>query len=88
LASGSTDQRTGRVIAAARHDGELITRASRRADWAGTVLRTAAEDLCEAHGDDGNPLTGLAEVVLEEAARVSHLAKDIESHAPPRSKAT
>jgi len=44
------------------------------------VLESAAGDLDASHGDDGNPLTGVAEVVLEQAARLRHLAEDIESH--------
>jgi len=72
------DHRSERVIAVARRDDELIARAAKRADWAGTALRTAASDLCDAHSDDGNPLTGLAEVVLEHAVRASSLAEDIE----------
>jgi hypothetical protein len=35
-----------------------------------------------AHGVEGKPLTNLAEVVKDEATRVSHLAEDIESHKP------
>jgi hypothetical protein len=34
------------------------------------------------HGNEGAALTNLAEVVQEEATRVSHLAADIESHRP------
>jgi len=70
------------VSAASRRDHQLIARAARRTDLAGTALKSAAGDLDEAHGDDGNTLTGLAEVVLEEATRVSHLAEDIESRRP------
>jgi hypothetical protein len=76
------DDRAGRVDAAARRDAELITRASKRTDWAGTALESAAGDLDDAHSGEGDALTGLAEVVLEEAVRVSHLAEDIESHRP------
>jgi hypothetical protein len=56
--------------------------AAKRTDWAGAALESAAGDLDDAHGGEGNDLTGLAEVVLEEAACVSHLAEDIESRRP------
>jgi hypothetical protein len=56
--------------------------AAKRTDWAGTALESAAGDLDDAHGGEGNDLTSLAEVVLEEAACVSHLAEDIESRRP------
>lgn len=65
-----------------RRNDELIALAANRADWARTALRAAARDLHAAHGVDGKLLAGLAEVVLEEAARVSNLAEDIESHRP------
>jgi hypothetical protein len=38
---------------------------AKRTDWAGTALESAAGDLDDAHGGEGNDLTGLAEVVLE-----------------------
>jgi hypothetical protein len=76
------DDRSARVSAAVKRDDLLITRAAKRTDWAGTALESAAGDLDEAHGSEGNALRGLTEVVLEEAARVSHLAEDIESHRP------
>jgi hypothetical protein len=76
------DQRSKRVRAVARRDDELIARAAKRADWAGAALRTAARDVGDAHGDDGNPLTGLAELVLEQAGRISSLAEDIERRRP------
>jgi hypothetical protein len=68
-----------RTDAATKKDDELITRAAKRTDWAGSALESAADDLDDAHNDDGSRLTSLAEVVQEEAERVSHLAKDIES---------
>jgi len=77
-----TGRRTPRIDAAAIRDGELITRAAKRTDWAGAALESAAGELDEAHGVEGNALTGLTEVVLDEAARVAHLAEDIESHNP------
>jgi hypothetical protein len=69
-----------RTDADAREDDERITRAAKRTDWAGTALEGAAEDLDVARGEEGSALSGLAEVVQEEARRVSHLAEDIESH--------
>jgi hypothetical protein len=73
----------------ARRNAELISRAAKRAGWAGTALENAAGDLSDAHGGEGRALTGLAEVVLEQAERVSHLAEDIESQRPvPESAAT
>lgn len=68
--------------AAADRNSELIERAAKRADWAGSALESAAGDLDGTHGTEGNALTGLTEVVLEEAARVSRLAEDIESQRP------
>jgi hypothetical protein len=85
MSSTKIGRRTGvsaAVSAAARRDDELIAHAAKRTSWAGSVLESAARDLASAHGDDGNALTGIAEVVLEEATRVSHLASDIESHRP------
>jgi hypothetical protein len=76
----TTGSRNPRVHAPVIRDSELIKRAAKRTDWAGAALESAAGDLDEAHGVEGNALTGLTEVVLDEAARVSHLAEDIESH--------
>jgi hypothetical protein len=59
-----------------KKDDELVSRASKRTDWAGSALEGAAGDLADV-GEDG--LTGLAEVVQDEAEKVSRLAKDIES---------
>jgi hypothetical protein len=73
------DGRSRPASMAARRDDELIARAAKRTGWAGAVLESAARDLGDAHGDDGNGLTGVAEVVLEEAARVCHLSEDIRS---------
>jgi hypothetical protein len=73
------DDRVGQRDAAARRNDELIGRAARRADWAGTALESAAGDLGGAHGAEGNSLTGLTEAVQDEAERVSNLAEDIES---------
>ena len=64
--------------AAAKRDDELVSRAAKRTDWAGTALEGAADDLDDV-GEDDSTLTGLAETVQDEAARVARLAKDIES---------
>jgi hypothetical protein len=77
-------RRAERVAADIRRNDELIALAANRADWARKALRAAARDLHAADGVDGKRLTGLAEVVLEEAARVSNLAEDINSHRPRR----
>jgi hypothetical protein len=73
------DPGAARARAAAKRNDGLIERAAKRADWAGAALESAAGDLDGAHGTEGHALTGLAEVVLDEAARVSHLAEDIGS---------
>jgi hypothetical protein len=78
------DRPTEQGSTAARRDDALLARAAKRADLAGTALAGAAGDLGNAHGRDGNALTGLAEVILDEAGRVSHLVQDIESHRPVR----
>jgi hypothetical protein len=82
MSGGKIDRRAAQEDAAAKKDEELITRAAKRTDWAGTALESAAGDLDDAHGVEGKPLTNLAEVVKDEATRVSHLAEDIESHKP------
>lgn len=64
--------------AAAAKDDKLVGRAAKRTGWAGTALESAAGDLADV-GDEGDALSGLAEVVEDEAARVSRLAEDIES---------
>src|ERR1700730_13160983 len=74
------DHRVRRANAAARKDHVLIGRAAKRTKLAGTALASAAWDLDSAHARHGNALTGLAEVVRDEAGRVSRLVKDIESH--------
>ena len=65
--------------AAAKRDDELVSRAAKRTDWAGSALEGAADDLEDVREDD-SALTGLAETVQDEAERVARLAKDIESH--------
>jgi hypothetical protein len=67
--------------AAEKNDDELVSRAARRTGWAGTALESAAGALAEV-GDEGDAMTSLAEVVEDEAVRVSHLAEDIESQLP------
>jgi tagatose-1,6-bisphosphate aldolase non-catalytic subunit AgaZ/GatZ len=42
---------------------------------------SAAEDLHGARSCEGNPLCGITEVVMDEAARVCRLAEDIASQA-------
>jgi hypothetical protein len=42
-------------------DDKRITRAAMRAGWAHTALEGAADDLDDAHGDEGKPLADLAE---------------------------
>jgi len=64
--------------AAAKRDDELVERAAKRTDWAGSALESAADDLDDV-GTDESGLTALAETVQEEAEHVSRLAKDIES---------
>jgi hypothetical protein len=80
MPSTRIDRRAGPVGAAVRRDHELIARAAKRTDLAGTALESAAGDLNDVLGEDGNALAGLAEVVLEQAGRVSRLAEDIDSH--------
>jgi len=95
-ATRAPDRRVGRSNSAKRSD-ESIRRAAKRAGWAGTALESAARDLDGACGTDGNALSGLAEVVQDEATRVSGLAEEIESRrahpgaldihlAPPRGR--
>jgi hypothetical protein len=76
------ERRARRARAAARKDSELIVRAGKRTDLAGTALSSAAGDLDNAHSRDGNALTGLAEMVREEAGRVANLVEDNNNHTP------
>ena len=80
MSGAKIDHRVVRADADARRDDELIIRAAKRTDWAGAALGSAAEDLDDAHGGEGKPLTDLAEVVHDQAGRVSRLAEDIASH--------
>jgi hypothetical protein len=82
------DRRVGRSNAATRNEA-LIGRAAQRAGWAGIALERAARDLDGASGADGNGLSGLAEIVHEEAARASKLASEIVGRSSaPRSRPT
>jgi hypothetical protein len=76
------DRHVVRVRAAARRDDALIARAAKRTDLAGTALVGAAGDLDNAHGG-GNALVGLAEVIRDEAGRISSLVQEIEIHRLP-----
>jgi hypothetical protein len=72
---------TGRVgvkDAAWKRNDALIGRAARRADLAVSALEGAAGDLIRAHGPEGNSLTGITEIVQDQAMRLSSLADDIE----------
>jgi hypothetical protein len=80
MPSTEIGRRVSPVVAAAIRNDRLISRAAKRTDLAGTALAGAAEDLASACGRDGNALTGLAEVLLHDAGRLSQLADDIESH--------
>ncbi len=70
--------RDGRSNSAERCE-ELIGRAAKHAGWAGAALESAARDLDGTWGPDGNALSGLVEVVKDEATRVCNLAAEIES---------
>lgn len=80
------DRRVAQTGARADRNDELIARAARRADWAGAALVSAAEDLGGARSCEGNPLTGVSEVVMDEAARVRRLAEDIASQGRDQEK--
>jgi hypothetical protein len=80
MPSTEIDRRVSPVNAAARRNDQLLARAAKRTDLAGTALVGAAEDLDSACGRDGNALTCLAEVLLNDAGRLFQLAEDIESH--------
>jgi hypothetical protein len=67
-----------------RRADQLVVRAARRADWAGAALVSAGEDLGGARTCEGNPLTGVSEVVMDEAARVGRLAEGIASQGRDR----
>lgn len=76
------DGRVGRRNSAERSN-QSIGRAAKHAGWAGTALESAARDLDGAWGADGNALSGLVEVLQDQAARVANLAEEIESRRGP-----
>jgi hypothetical protein len=80
MPSTEIDRRVRAVDAAASRNDKLIERAAKRTGLAGAALAGAAGDLGNAWGRDGNALTGLAEILLHDAQRLSHLQEDIESH--------
>jgi hypothetical protein len=80
MSSPEIDRHVRTANAIARKDHVLIARAAKRTKLAGTALASAAWDLDSAHSRHGNALAGLAEMVRDEAARVSRLVDDIESH--------
>jgi hypothetical protein len=80
MPSTKIDRHVSPVHAAARRNDQLLARAAKRTNLAGSALAGAAEDLDSACGRDGNALTGLAEVLLNDAGRLTQLAADIESH--------
>ncbi len=69
--------RAGRSSSVKRND-ERIGRAAERAAWAGLALEAAARELDGASGVDGNALSGLAELVQDQATRAASLAEEIE----------
>jgi hypothetical protein len=80
------DRRVAQAGGRADRNDELIARAARRADWAGAALVSAAKDLGGARSCEGTPLTGVSEVVMDEAARVCRLAEDIASQGRDQEK--
>jgi hypothetical protein len=81
MSATKIDRRAAQAGDRADRNDELIARAARRADWAGAALVSAAEDLDGARSCEGKPLSGITEVVMDEAARVCRLAEDIASQA-------
>ena len=68
------------IAVAARRNDKRIAHAASLTGLAATALENASGDLSVAYGDERRPLTDLTQIVLEEAARISKLAADIESH--------
>ena len=68
------------IAAASRRNDKRIAHAASLTGLAATALENAAGDLGFAYGEERRPLTDLTQIVLEEAARISKLAADIESH--------
>jgi hypothetical protein len=77
MPSTKIDRQAGRARAAA-NDG-LLARAAKRTNLAVAAVTSAAGDLDNAYGRDGNGLSGLAEVIRDESRRLASLAEDIES---------
>ncbi len=77
---GRTTVERRQMAAASRRIDNRIAHAASLTRLAATALENAAGDLGVAHGDERRPLTDLRQIVLEEAARISRLAADIESH--------
>ncbi len=75
----TTIERREMALASRRND-KRIAHAASLTSLAATALENAAGDLGVAHGDERRPLTDLTQMVLEESARISKLAADIESH--------
>lgn len=75
----TTIERRELAVASRRND-KRIAHAASLAALSATALKNAAGDLSVAFGEERRPLTDLAQIVREEAARVSRLAADIESH--------
>jgi tagatose-1,6-bisphosphate aldolase non-catalytic subunit AgaZ/GatZ len=79
MSATKIDRRAAQPGAHADRNDELIARAAERVDWAGAALESAADHLVGARSCEGNPLTGVSEVVMDEAARVARLAEDVAS---------
>ncbi len=77
---GRTTIERRELAVALRRNDKRIAHAASLAGLAATALENASGDLSVAHGDELRPLTDLTQLVLEEAARISRLAADIESH--------
>jgi hypothetical protein len=79
MSAAGTLERRARSSNSAERCNELIARAAEHAGWAGAALEGAARDLDGTWGADGNALSGLVEVLEDEAARVCSLAEEIKS---------
>jgi hypothetical protein len=79
-AMGRTTVERRQMAAATRRNDRRLAHAASLTGLAATALENAAGDLSGAHGEERRPLTGLRQIVVEEAARISRLAADIESH--------
>jgi len=85
---GRTTMDSRELAVASRRNDKRIAHAASLTGLAASALENAAGDLSVAHGEARRPLTDLTQIVLEEAARISRLAGDIESHMnAPRSAA-